>query len=765
MLTLDKNLVSDGKWVIEETSFDASQIDHRGSLFLLGNGNYGYRGTFLHDRAKEHVGFIISDTYDNADGKWIELVNAPNALYTELFCNAKPFLCSDTSHTQYRRGLDFKYGQWFWQSESKEIIVQEHRFSSRDSLDLLLSKLTITAKSDVHITLVTGIDDDVWSLHGDHFATMTIDTIEGQMVARLSCVQSKTELEVIKAYCLKRADEYLDVQPICQEGNYVLEIPLKANETLTFEQYVGVYVRNERNKSKDGLSAVAKARLEGYDKLYEKSRKHWDKLWDSLSLGISSDPLADVLLRYNMYQGIICVPLHSNRLPIGARGLSSQAYQGAAFWDQEIFNLPMFLHTNSESAKNILLYRYFTLDGARKKAKNLGFEGAFYAWVSADTGEEICPSFFFIDVLTKRKIRNHFNDWQIHISADIAYAIASYVTISGDYDFLIQYGSEMLFEIARFYCSRAHVSFNTQEAHLLQVLGPDEYHEGVYDNFYTNALVSRMSRYAFEIYEWMKNENPDVLKQLSEKIGLSSEEPAKWDLLSKTLVCSNPDLGDEVIEQFEGYFLLEDITPKELAKRLQNQSEYWGYPSGIAVHTQVTKQADVMQYFMLYPQAASAQTIKKNWDYYERRTQHGSSLSPAVYAITGSRVGYAEKAYEYFLNSCMIDVRNTHKSESGGTYIGGIHTAACGAAWQMVVRGFAGVSATKEGYRFDPHLPEKWSEITFRLVFHHQAVQVTINKSTVTFSCDEKNHKPMVLFVKEDRYELAGGKTVVAPYT
>ena len=183
---------------------------------------------------------------------------------------------------------------------------------------------------------------------------------------------------------------------------------------------------------------------------------------------------------------MIATPAHTDHLPIGARGLSCQAYQGAAFWDQEVFNLPVFLYTDPEIARKILIYRYKTLNGARKKARDLGYQGAFYAWISGDSGEEICPSYFFKDVISGRRIRNHFNDWQIHISPDIAYTIWLYVTVTNDTEYLRDYGAEIVFEIARFLVSRSHFRKDRNGYDVIRVLGPDEYHENVDNNFFTN---------------------------------------------------------------------------------------------------------------------------------------------------------------------------------------------------------------------------------------------------------------------------------------
>jgi 1,2-alpha-glucosylglycerol phosphorylase len=211
----------------------------------------------------------------------------------------------------------------------------------------------------------------------------------------------------------------------------------------------------------------------------------WDRLWERIDVRIDGDPIAQTVLRYNLYHNVIATPMHADHLPVGARGLSCQAYQGAAFWDQEVFNLPMWLHTVPEVARNVMVYRHRTLDGARRKAARLGYRGAFYAWISGDTGDELCPDFFFVDVLTGRPIRNHFNDWQMHISPDIAATVDTYVRATGDEAFLADHGAEIVFEVARFLASFVYERPADGAFHLIRLLGPDEYHENVDDNVFS----------------------------------------------------------------------------------------------------------------------------------------------------------------------------------------------------------------------------------------------------------------------------------------
>ena len=214
--------------------------------------------------------------------------------------------------------------------------------------------------------------------------------------------------------------------------------------------------------------------------------------------------------------------------PIGARGLSCQAYQGAAFWDQEIYNLPAFLFTEPEIARSLLVYRHRTLDGARRKAARLGYDGAYYAWISGATGDELCPDYFFDDVLTGRPIRNHFNVWQMHVAPDIVTTIARYVEVTGDLDYLLDHGAEIAFEVARFLHSFVRYDDWRDMYHCIRLLGPDEWHENVDDNAFTNYQTQAALEFAVQTYELLGYVTSRPACDLSVRLSLVGDEVEGW---------------------------------------------------------------------------------------------------------------------------------------------------------------------------------------------------------------------------------------------
>ena len=785
-MRLRDNLYSETTWDIYETRYDPDQMITSGSNFMIGNGFLGYRGTFPDDRAEQYVGCIVTDTWDNADGVWSELVNAPNGLWLQVLAgeDGGPLCWREASPDTWRRTLDFRYGVWRGEAAWPEagIHMVEERFAGRDELHLLAARTRITASSPVRLEVRTGIDGQSWNLNGEHLPELVLRHHEGSGTVEAAGRTGQHHYDVVvvqgERFSVEgrtpgegRAPTPAAVVASGRRIESSRVISLQPGETVTVERYVGVFTTNDLRESGDtsveavrhaAAAVVQRARNSTWDALIQAHRAAWDGLWQDLDVQIDGDELAQTVLRYNLYHNVIATPIHADHLPVGARGLSCQAYQGAAFWDQEVYNMPHFLYTRPEIARNILTYRYRTLPGARQKARDLGYQGAFYAWVSGDTGHEICPSWFFKDVLSGRPIRNHFNDWQIHISPDIVWALDRYIEVTQDRAFLISCGAEIAFEVARFLVSRVHYRVDRECYEVIRVLGPDEYHENVDNNYFTNWQVRYACAAAARWYRELHSSNPAELAEIARRINLHEKEPGQWEDVAERIFVPTPDPQTGLIEQFQGFFQLEDISPEDLKERLLDPGEYWGWPNGIAVATQVSKQADVLQLMVMHPQAEELEVIRRNWEYYEPRTQHGSSLSYAVYATSAARLELLEDAYRYFLRSCTVDLFNTGKAISGGTFIGGIHTAACGVAWQIAVQGFGGVAVTTDGISLDPHLPPGWDRLTFTLRWRGAAVDVTITPADITASSRRESTTELPLRVGSAGWrQLLPGEMVV----
>lgn len=470
---------------------------------MTGNGYMGYRGT-LEEYSKNELGAcIIAGLYDKVGDKWREPVNAPNGFFIKVYCDGEELSVLVREPEEHSQRLDIRNGTHsrntvFNTSSGKKITLSSERFLSMDEIHLMCMKYEIKCDSDCSLTIESGIDGDVWDINGPHLEDFQYIRNGGCLVIKALTHELGIPVAVVELF-----DGMIGSFDIMDsEKKYIRKINMEAQagETYSFYKYVSVYTGND--PVADVADAAAKscstAAFEGYGSLLDKSSAVWDRYWSNSDIVIEGDDEAQFALRYSIYQLLIISPTHSSSLSIPARGLSGQVYKGAIFWDTEMFMLPFFIYTNPAFARNLLMYRYHTLDGARRKAKEYGFKGAFYAWESQETGDDACTHFNISDVFTGRPMRTYFRDKQIHISADIAYAIWQYVSVTGDESLLVDGGAEVILECARFFYSYAYYKPDKDRFELLDVTGPDEYHERVNNNAYTNKMVKHTLDIAFK---------------------------------------------------------------------------------------------------------------------------------------------------------------------------------------------------------------------------------------------------------------------------
>ncbi|MDI6716240.1 MAG: glycosyl hydrolase family 65 protein [Actinomycetota bacterium] len=392
---------------------------------------------------------------------------------------------------------------------------------------------------------------------------------------------------------------------------------------------------------------------------------------------------------------------------ISARALTGTIYKGHIFWDTEMFILPFFIYTHPECARAMLMYRYHTLPAAREKARQMGYRGALFAWGSTITGEEMTPPAVLAP--TGEVIPILSGKFEHHIDAAIAYGVWSYWNATLDDEFLLNAGAEILIEIARLWASR--VKWKGSKYHIFNVEGPDEYHEDVNDNTYTNMMAAWNLRRAVEAVNYLREFYPADWLRFQNSTELDSKETSQWvdiaDNLYKDIVHSS-----NLIEQFDGYFDLQDIDVRNYEPRTAALDIILGREKTAA--SQLVKQADVVMILYLLEDELNKEIIERNFEYYDRRTAHGSSLCPSIYGLVAARLGLIDIAMHYFHKAGQIDLANNMGNASGG-----VHAAALGGLWQQVVMGFAGIRVSREGISLYPRLPAQWKGLKFSLLWRN----------------------------------------------
>jgi trehalose/maltose hydrolase-like predicted phosphorylase len=491
------------------------------------------------------------------------------------------------------------------------------------------------------------------------------------------------------------------------------------------------------------------ARQFGWRKVLQEHEEAWSDRWRSSDIEVAGDPAAEQALRFAVYHLNSAANPADEHVSIGARGLTGDDYHGHVFWDTEIYLLPFYSFTWPEAARALLMYRFRTIDGARQKAAKMGWRGAMYAWESADTGAEATPEQVagpdgqIIDILCGKQ--------EQHITADVAYAVWQYWQATGDVDFLLDAGAEILLETGRFWSSRAQPE-RDGHCHIRGIIGPDEYHEHVDDNAYTNVMARWNIQRALEVAAALRERWPDRWACLSRSLGLDDTELDRWRIAAETIVTGwNSPM--RLFEQFAGFFGLEEIDLADYAGRSVPMDVVLGRER--TQRCKVIKQADVVALIGLLPNEFPGDSGRANFRYYEPRCGHGSSLSGAMHGLVAARLGDADLALRYFHDAVAIDLADNHTMIAGG-----LHVAALGGTWLMAIFGFAGLSLQDDGIAFNPKLPARWRTLRFPIQWRGRCLRVDVDSADQIFHATLQAGDPMTVFVNERRHELRCDKAV-----
>lgn len=793
-------------WMIKESGFDRERIAHHGNKFMIGNGVLGYRGTLEEFGKNELTATIIAGLYDKVGNKWREPVNAPNGLATAVQWDGVPLSVLDAgSQTEaggqgkasggngagngrengrengggdaspqlaaHEQALDLRHAvhrrrSVFRTADGAEVSMMSERFCSAVRSELIVSRLTVESSLDGALTIVTGIDGDVWDINGPHLERIESGADEAGEVLRVTAQTQELGVPVTVA-------EAVEVQGGEEEqllrGDLSIrrriQLRCRAGEPVELVKYVAVVTGQDGALAGDVQTAAEQAAREarqlGYDVLLREHAERWERKWDASDITIEGDEEAQLALRYSMYQLHIIAPDRSERVSIPARGLSGQVYKGAVFWDTEMFMLPFFLHTEPEVARNLMMYRVHTLEGAKRKAAEYGYDGAFYAWESQETGDDACTLFNVNDVFTGRPMRTYFRDKQVHISADVAYGIWQYYTFTGDESLLLDGGAEVVWECAKFFYSYGYFNSRKQRFEILDVTGPDEYHERVNNNAFTNRMVKECLRIALNAMDLLRSSD---LKRYETLLEGSSVQLEQIRDMHDRLYVPQPDAKTGRIEQFDRYDKLEDVTLQELKARMLHPHEYLGGGNGLATTTQILKQADVVLMLHLFKSDYALAVKQANWAYYEPRTEHGSSLSACIYALVAADTGSPDWGYPYFMQTARIDLTGESKQYVGDLYIGGTHPAANGGAWMAAILGFAGLRYDGDKAELRPAFPSVWQAIEFPVHLRGGSYRVRVSREEITVIAQAGNPEPMRLVVEDRELLVAPGQEVRVPY-
>jgi trehalose/maltose hydrolase-like predicted phosphorylase len=741
---------ADPGWVFALDGYDKLRENSVESRFAISNGFLGVRGTRSTTKGGRWV--VPACTYVaglfDASGASSALVPAADWLGIRVLLPGGPLLHHPEEVQSHRMTLDMRRGALL--SESHHLTAPGLNFRAR--------ALRLVSMSDREIGLQlirVEIEDGAFDVTFEaSFAGVEPGLVTDRLEQGLGLwhtQHSGKHLAMATAPSLQIDGR--DIPPTSL-GELIWSWSWKTRpgQVVCFQRCVAI-VRGDtpdRDPGREARGALSRARQTGWRGIVAAHEAAWVTRWHSSDVAVEGDADAQLALRFAVYQLSSAANPADERVSIGARALTGDDYHGHVFWDTEIFLLPFYILTWPKAARALLMYRFHTLDAARAKAAGMGWRGALYAWESADTGAEMTPAQVIgpdhqiVDVLCGKQ--------EQHISADVAYAVWQYWQATGDDGFMLDAGAEILLETGRFWASRARLEAD-RHCHIRGVIGPDEYHEHIDDNAYTNVMARWNIRRALDIAALLREQWPERWVSLAGRLGLADAELKQWLNVAETMATGlDPETG--LFEQFAGYFSLEDIDLKRYAGRSMPMDVVLGRER--TQLTQVVKQADVVALLGLLPEEFATGTAAKNFRYYEPRCSHGSSLSPAMHGLVAARLGDTEMALRFFRQTAAIDLADTHATADGG-----VHIAALGGLWMLAVFGFAGLSFGDDGIAIDPRLPAGWDSLVFRVQWRGRRLRLSIDQVKRTVESTLEEGEPMTLTIGGERRQLDSAATLV----
>ena len=718
----------DNDWWIGRTKPDICHLSKLESLMFQGNGYFGIRGSVEEHYMEEKRDMFVMGTFDKYEDEATELPNLPDLVNLEIKINNEVMKLNHGEVSNFKRSLNIKNGEmtrsFIWKYNKNQYEFKFKRFVSMARLHLFVSEVEVTPLTDnVRIQIKSGIDGQQTNCGTQHL----VEGTKRLFNARFMQMQTRTQESKIKFALTEYHRIFLDETELNLNPHLKLSrrqiyanysVDVNQGQTLTVVKYANIFSSKDKDLkcsvSEDSLLDLKKVGRIDYQALLAESTKVWEEdIWQNSNIEIQAhNNKPQIAVNFARYQLISNTP-HDFGMNIGAKGMTGEGYKGHTFWDTEMFMLPYYILSLPHYAHNLLEYRYLGLIGAKRKAHQGGFHGAQYPWEAAMPADaESAPIWGNADIVTGRPMKILSGFLEQHVTSDVAYGVMSYLIATNDKIFAHRMGYEMILQCAKFWASR--VEWNNEKNHyeITDVIGPDEYKEHVSNDAFTNYMAYWCMKRGAEIIADLRQNNLEVYDRLDQKINLKELFKA---LIQKSAMMYLPKPNtEEIIPQDDDYLSYKkiDISKyKDAEKDIEDVSEIFkDFDLKQLDKIQVTKQPDVLLMLLIFEDIFPKDTIIKNWNYYEPKTTHDSSLSYSPHAILANDLGLYDKAFEYFEKACQIDLGTNMESSVKGT-----HMAGFGGVWNTVVEGFGGVRITEKGLRVEPHLPSTWRSLKYSI--------------------------------------------------
>ena len=738
-------------------------------MLFRSNGRFGQRGFFEENYSSDSLpgSYVAGVNFlDRTRVGWWKngypnffsrVPNAPNwsGLYVRLIDEELNLAIWDIK--DFSRRLDMKQGisyRDFTATSPKGNILNIHveHFNSIANQNLTLLKYSVTSVNyEGKISIVPYINGDV-KHESANFNDKMWDILQSEATNSFAYlwVQTKrrdTQVCCALTYQLLKNGKEVNASPIRIEKEkltgFSTGADVKPGDSITLIKYTSVVsslyydsltlVDNAKNNCELALKT-------GWDTLFGEHREQWEKIWQEEDVIIEGDPEAQQGIRFNIFQ------LNQNyrgddaRLNIGPKGLTGEKYGGNTQWNTELCCVPFFLLSKPQNiARNFLLYRYNQLPKAIENARKIGLNhgAALYPMVTFN-GEEC------------------HNEWEItfeeiHRNNIIVYALMQYVEFSGDDSFIAKFGLEMMIAIARFWEQRVSYSHHKNQYVILGVTGPNEYENNVNNNWYTNYSCVETLKSIIKAVQDVKTNYADDYFRICSSCHFDEKEIEKWREIANNIYLPKDDeLG--IFVQQDGYLDKELKSVHEIPADQRPVNQHWSWD--LILRSCFIKQSDVLLGIYLYYQNFSESEISKNFNFYEPKTLHESSLSPYIHSILAARIGDLDKAYDLFLHATRLDLDNYNNELSEG-----LHLTSMPGSWLALVQGFAGMQIKGDQLSFNPTIPTKWKKYSFNINFRGNTLHLEIKKSQLSIKLIRG--EKVNISVYESVYSVIKGKEVI----
>ena len=737
-----KEYLKHDEWCIIEEGFNPDNHQSSESIFSLGNGKMGQRANFEETYSGPSLqGSYVAGIYypDKTRVGWwkngypeyfAKVLNSPNWIGIDVQINGH-YLDLFTCKTEnFVRTLNMKEG--YIQREftaimddGKKISVKAKRFVSMTDTENGAIRYSVTPLNfDGKIAFTAYLDGDVKN-EDSNYDEKFWNLIETEAHAGEAYLITETKKLGFRAgfgmkISAKIGDSKLNVTPeVLKKESWVgnrIEREIKEGECFTLDKIVGVC--SSLNYTIDNLLESTKQLTDqgfkkGFDNLLIDHIAVWADKWELSDIRIKGDVAAQQGIRFNIFHLHQTYTGEDERLNVGPKGFTGEKYGGSTYWDTEAYCIPFFVSTAPANVtRNLLIYRYKHLDRAIENAAKLGFTNgaALYPMVTMN-GEEC------------------HNEWEItfeeiHRNGAIAFAIHNYIRHTNDVNYLAEYGLEVLMGISRFWSQRITFSEDRKKYVMLGVTGPNEYENNINNNWYTNKMAVWCLKYTIDSLAKVKEMNTTRYNEIIAKTDFNhSNEVPRWeDIIDKMHFPHNDQL--DVFMQQDGFMDKEQILAKDLDPAQRPINQYWSWDR--ILRSCYIKQADTLQGIYVFEEEYDIDTIKRNFDFYEPRTVHESSLSPCVHSILAAKIGDYNKAYEMYLRTSRLDIDDyNHEAHEG------LHITSMAGTWMSIVEGFGGKRVHDGQLFLNPIIPQQWQEYAFKISFLGNDLEVVVNAEEV----------------------------------